>query len=419
MSQPLDKPFDIPKRLVWKAYEKVRANQGAAGVDRQSLAAFESDLRNNLYKIWNRMSSGTYFPPSVLAVEVPKAGGGTRVLGVPTVADRVAQTVAAMVLQPRTESIFHRDSYGYRPGCSALDAVAICRRRCWQKDWVIDVDVARFFDSVPWDLVVKAVAANITTEQRWVALYVRRWLAAPIQQPDGTLLERDRGTAQGSAISPVLANLFLHYAFDMWLEREFPAVVFERYADDAVVHCATQRQARQVLAALVERMVEVGLRVHPDKTRIVYCRDSRRRGSFECVSFTFLGFTFRPRKALYPDGKAFTSFLPAVSAGALKTMGRRVRSWRIHLRVRDNLGQLAGWINPIVAGWMNYYGRYYRSQLYPFLRRINTYLVRWARKKYKRLRSFKRRRAWWTGLLDREPGLFRHWAWEREFSWGG
>lgn len=334
-------------------------------------------------------------------------------------ADRVAQTVAAMVLQPRTESIFHRDSYGYRPGCSALDAVAICRRRCWQKDWVIDVDVARFFDSVPWDLVVKAVAANITTEQRWVALYVRRWLAAPIQQPDGTLLERDRGTPQGSAISPVLANLFLHYAFDMWLEREFPAVVFERYADDAVVHCATQRQARQVLAALVERMVEVGLRLHPDKTRIVYCRDSRRRGSFECVSFTFLGFTFRPRKALYPDGKAFTSFLPAVSAGALKTMGRRVRSWRIHLRVRDNLGQLAGWINPIVAGWMNYYGRYYRSQLYPFLRRINTYLVRWARKKYKRLRSFKRRRAWWTGLLDREPGLFRHWAWEREFSWGG
>lgn len=419
MSQPLDKPFDIPKRLVWKAYEKVRANQGAAGVDRQSLAAFESDLRNNLYKIWNRMSSGSYFPPSVLAVEIPKAGGGTRVLGVPTVADRVAQTVAAMVLQPRTESIFHRDSYGYRPGCSALDAVAICRRRCWQKDWVIDVDVARFFDSVPWDLVVKAVAANITTEQRWVALYVRRWLAAPIQQPDGTLLERDRGTPQGSAISPVLANLFLHYAFDMWLEREFPAVVFERYADDAVVHCATQRQARQVLAALVERMVEVGLRLHPDKTRIVYCRDSRRRGSFECVSFTFLGFTFRPRKALYPDGKAFTSFLPAVSAGALKTMGRRVRSWRIHLRVRDNLGQLAGWVNPIVAGWMNYYGRYYRSQLYPFLRRINTYLVRWARKKYKRLRSFKRRRAWWTGLLDREPGLFRHWAWEREFSWGG
>jgi RNA-directed DNA polymerase len=252
-----------------------------------------------------------------------------------------------------------------------------------------------------------------------VLLYVKRWLAAPIQQPDGTLVERDRGTPQGSAVSPVLANLFMHYAFDTWLEREFPTVEFERYADDAVVHCATERQAREVLAALVERMEQVGLRLHPDKTKIVYCKDSRRRGSFEHISFTFLGYTFRPRKARYPDGRAFTSFLPAVSAEALKATGRRVRSWRIHMRVRDDLGELADWLNPVVAGWMNYYGRFYRSQLYPFLRRINTYLVRWARKKYKRLRSFKRRRAWWTGLLDREPGLFKHWAWEREFSWGG
>lgn len=421
LSEPQDKPFAIPKRLVWEAYERVRANRGVAGVDRQSIDEFESDLRNNLYKIWNRMSSGTYFPPPVMAVEIPKTGssGGTRVLGVPTVADRVVQTVAAMTLEPRTESIFHRDSYGYRLRRSALDAVATCRKRCWKKDWVIDLDVAKFFDSVPWDLMVKAVAANITTEQRWVLLYVKRWLAAPIQQSDGTLAERNRGTPQGSAISPVLANLFMHYAFDTWLEREFPAVEFERYADDAVVHCATERQARQVLAALAERMEEVGLGLHPDKTKIVYCKDSRRRGSNELTSFTFLGYTFRPRKARYPDGKAFTSFLPAVSAQALKAMGRRVRSWRIHMRVRDDLDELAEWINPIVAGWMNYYGRFYRSQLYPFLRRINTYLVRWARKKYKRLRSFKRRRAWWTGLLDREPGLFKHWAWERQFSWRG
>lgn len=421
MSEPQDKPFDIPKRLVWEAYERVRANRGAAGVDSKSLEDFESDLKNNLYTIWNRMSSGSYFPPPVMAVEIPKSGGGggVRVLGVPTVADKVAQTVAAMTLEVRTEAIFHDDSYGYRPRRSALEAVATCRTRCWKKDWVIDLDMEKFFDSVPWDLMVKAVAANITTEQRWVLLYVKRWLAAPMQQPDGTRAERDRGTPQGSAVSPVLANLFLHYAFDLWLEREFPAVEFERYADDAVVHCATERQARQVLAALVERMDEVGLRLHPDKTKIVYCKDSRRRGSYELTSFTFLGYTFRPRKAKYPDGKAFTSFLPAVSAQALKAMGRRVRSWRIHMRVKDDLDELAEWINPIVAGWMNYYGRFYRSQLYPFLRRINTYLVRWARKKYKRLRSFKRRRAWWTGLLDREPGLFKHWAWERQFSWGG
>jgi len=202
VSEPQDKPFSIPKRLVWEAYERVKANKGAAGVDRQSIEDFETDLRNNLYKIWNRMSSGTYFPHPVMAVEIPKPnGGGTRILGVPTVADRVAQTVAAMTLEPRTESIFHDDSYGYRPRRSALDAVAKCRERCWRKDWVIDLDVAKFFDSVPWDLMVKAVEANITTDQRWVLLYVKRWLAAPIQLPDGTLAERDGGTPQGSAIS--------------------------------------------------------------------------------------------------------------------------------------------------------------------------------------------------------------------------
>jgi RNA-directed DNA polymerase len=234
-----------------------------------------------------------------MAVEIPKSGGGggTRILGVPTVADRVAQTVAAMALETRTEAIFHDDSYGYRPRRSALDAVARCRERCWKKAWVIDLDVAKFFDSVPWDLMVKAVQANISTDQKWVLLYVKRWLAAPIQQPDGTLVERDRGTPQGSAVSPVLANLFMHYAFDSWMEREFPAVEFERYADDAVVHCATERQAREVLAALTERMKEVGLRLHPDKTKIVYCKDSRRRGSYEHTTFTFLGYTFRPRKA--------------------------------------------------------------------------------------------------------------------------
>jgi RNA-directed DNA polymerase len=421
MSEPQDKPFDIPKRLVWEAYGRVKANKGAAGVDGESIEAFEADLRNNLFKIWNRMSSGTYFPPAVMAVEIPKtgSGGGTRMLGVPTVADRVAQTVAALALEPRTESIFHDDSYGYRPRRSALDAVAKCRERCWKKDWVIDLDVAKFFDSVPWDLMVKAVQANITTDQRWVLLYVKRWLAAPIQQPDGTVVERHRGTPQGSAVSPVLANLFMHYAFDTWLEREFPTVEFERYADDAVVHCVTERQARQVLAALAMRMEQVGLRLHPDKTKIVYCRDSKRRGSFERISFTFLGYTFCPRKAVYPDGKAFTAFLPAVSAEALKAMGRRIRSWRIHMRGRDDLDELARWINPIVTGWMTYYGRFYRSELLPLLRHVNTYLARWARKKYKRLRSLKRFKAWWIRILDRDPGLFRHWAWESQFLWKG
>ena len=269
MSGPEGKPFDIPKRLVWQAWKRVAVNGGAPGADGVTIEDFKADLGNNLYKIWNRMSSGTYFPPPVRAVEIPKSSGGTRLLGVPTVGDRVAQTVAALALEPRTEAIFHDDSYGYRRERGALDAVAKCRERCWERDWVVDLDVRKFFDSVPWDLMVKAVQANTMHEQRWIVLYVRRWLAAPIVMPDGRTQARDKGTPQGSAVSPVLANLFMHYAFDTWLEREFPAVKFERYADDAVVHCATERQAKEVLAALGKRMAEVGLQLHPDKTRIV------------------------------------------------------------------------------------------------------------------------------------------------------
>jgi len=275
-----EKPFDISKWDVWEAYRKVKANKGAPGVDGCTIEEFESDLQGNLYKIWNRMSSGSYFPPPVKAVEIPKShGGGVRVLGVPTVADRVAQTVVAAHLEKRVEPVFHPDSYGYRPNRSALDAVAACRQRCWHKNWVIDLDVAKFFDSVPWDLIIKAVEAH--TDAPWVLLYVKRWLAAPLQRPDGALQTREKGTPQGSSVSPVLANLFMHYAFDTWLSREYPTVEFERYADDAVVHCSTERQAREVLAAIGDRMAEVGLQLHPAKTKIVYCADGKRRGGYD------------------------------------------------------------------------------------------------------------------------------------------
>jgi RNA-directed DNA polymerase len=414
MSSLKNKPFVIAKQLVWEAWLRVRKNKGAAGVDGRSIADFEADLRNNLYKIWNRMSSGTYFPPPVLAVEIPKPhGGGTRVLGVPTVADRVAQTVVALQLEPRTESIFHEDSYGYRPGRSPLMAVKKCRERCWTKSWVLDLDVQKFFDSVDHDLMIKAVAAN--TDQKWVVLYVKRWLRAPLQLPDGTVSARDRGTPQGSAVSPVLANLFMHYAFDSWLEREFPTVEFERFADDAVVHCVTERQAREVWAALAERMGQVGLRLHPDKTKLVYCKDGGRPMRFGETSFTFLGYTFRPRLMKSKAGAWRVTFQPAMSPAALKDKGKEVRRWRLHRHMYEELAELAEWVNPIVGGWMNYYGAFRKSEMYRLLRRVNTYLMRWAANKYKRLRSFKRRKAWWDGLVRRQPDLFVHWKWVRTF----
>ena len=358
----------------------------------------------------HRMSSGSYFPPPVRAVEIPKPhGGGTRVLGVPTIADRIAQTVVAGRLQEKVEPIFHPDSYGYRPGRSALDAVGACRTRCWKYDWVIDLDVQKFFDSVSWDLVVKAVAVH--TDLPWVLLYVKRWLAAPIQLPDGALAQRDRGTPQGSAISPVLANLFLHYAFDAWMARNFPDVPFERFADDAVVHCTSQQHAEQVRAAIEDRMVEVGLRLHPDKTRIVYCQDANRRDAAEHTSFTFLGYTFRARRAHNKNGVVFTSFLPAVSKDALKKMGQEVRRWRVHRRTDLDFAGLARMINPVVRGWMNYYGAFYRSALYPLLARINAYLMRWLRNKYKRLRGRKKAQRAWAEAVATRPRYFAHWVW--------
>jgi RNA-directed DNA polymerase len=404
------KPFEISKWAVREAWETVKANKGAPGVDGVTIEAFEADLGNNLYKVWNRMSSGSYFPPPVRAVEIPKPhGGGTRMLGIPTVADRVAQTVVAEELKSKTEAVFHEDSYGYRPGRSGLDAVGVCRQRCWKTDWVIDLDIQKFFDSVSWDLMLKAVVVN--TDLPWVMLYVRRWLQAPVALPDGTLAQRDRGTSQGSPVSPVLANLFLHYAFDMWMAREFPTVRFERYVDDAVVHCVSERQAHRVLAALHDRMVAVGLRLHPDKTRIVYCKDGKRRGEYAHTSFTFLGFTFRPRGVRDKNGSMFVSFLPAISRDALTKIGREVRSWRLHRRIGSSFADLARWVNPRVRGWMNYYGAFYRSALYALLTRINAYLMRWVRNKYRRFHGRREFHQAWTRVVTHYPRFFAHWQW--------
>lgn len=409
------KPFDVGKREVWDAYEQVKANKGGPGVDGVTMEVFEEDLKNNLYKIWNRMSSGSYFPPPVKAVEIAKShGGGTRVLGVPTIADRVAQTVVARRLEARVEPVFHPDSYGYRPRRSALDAVGACRQRCWRYDWVIDLDIQKFFDSVDHALLVKAVAKH--ADVPWIVLYVGRWLVAPLQLADGTLQERDRGTPQGSAVSPVLANLFMHYAFDMWMVREFPGNLFERYADDVVVHCVSLEQAERLVQAIAARMEVVGLRLHPDKTKIVYCGNRGRRATYEHTAFTFLGYTFRRRGARNErDQVTFTAFTPAISKDALKKISGTVRRWRLGRRTSLTLADIARWMNPIVRGWMQYYGRFNRSALYPLLQRINAYLVRFLRNKFKRVRSFKKAHAGWQRIISQYPRAFAHWAWINTF----
>ena len=407
--RPSGKSFGISKHEVMAAWEKVRANKGAPGVDEVSLGEFAARLEDNLYKAWNRMSSGTYFPPPVKAVEIPKADGGTRMLGVPSVADRVAQTVVAARIGAAVEPVFHADSYGYRPRRSALDAVEKCRERCWRHDWVIDLDVSKFFDSVPWDKVLSAVERHVALP--WVLLYVRRWLAAPVMMPDGSLVQRDRGTPQGSAVSPVLANLFMHYAFDLWMAREFPDCPWERYADDAVVHCSSQARARRVLAALEQRMEQVGLRLHPDKTRIVYCQDDNRKGPHDGpVSFDFLGFTFRARSMSGKRGR-FNGFSPAASGKALAKMSETVRSWQLHRHVNISWEQLTQWISPVIRGWMGYYGRFYRSALYSLLSRINNRIMEWLRAKYRRLRAFKVMWKAWERVTALYPQALPHWQW--------
>ena len=403
------KPFDIPKREVWEAYKRVRANQGAAGVDGQTIADFEADLSNNLYKLWNRLSSGSYFPPPVRRVDIPKGDGRTRPLGIPTVSDRIAQMVVKRYLEPLVEPCFHPDSYGYRPGKSALDAVGKARQRCWRHPWVLDLDIKAFFDSIERDLLMRAVRCH--TSCGWVLLYIERWLQAPVQMPDGSVVVRERGTPQGGVVSPLLANLFLHYAFDMWMRRNHPDIPFERYADDAICHCESEEQAAALRQSLESRFAECGLTLHPEKTKIVYCKDDDRRQDYPSHKFDFLGYTFRPRLSRRRGDRIGVSFSPAVSGQALKAIRQTVRRWTLHERSDKSLDDLARMFNDPIRGWINYYGRYYKSALYPTLRHIDSILARWAHRKFKSMRRHRRRsRHWLERIARRQPGLFAHWG---------
>jgi group II intron reverse transcriptase/maturase len=402
------KPFQIPKREVWEAFKRVKANHGAAGVGGQTVEAFEASLSGNLYKVWNRMASGSYMPSPVRRVDIPKATGGTRPLGIPTVADRVAQEVVRRYLEPRLEPVFHADSYGYRPGRSAIDAIRLARQRCWRSDWVLDIDIKSFFDSIDHELMLKAVRHH--TDAPWVLLYVERWLKAPVMLDDGTLVTRDRGTPQGGVISPLLANLFLHYAFDMWLARTMPGIAFERYADDIICHCRSEGQARALWKMVERRFADCGLQLHPQKTKLVYCKDTNRRADHDSVTFDFLGYTFRPRLAKWRGDLYGVSFLPGASQNALKAIRRAVRRWGLQRRSDKGLVDLARMFNPYIRGWVGYFSRFYKSALYPTLRLIDKHILRWVSRKFKRFRQRPRgARAWLARVIRSNPGLFAHW----------
>jgi RNA-directed DNA polymerase len=403
------KPFTIPKRLVHDAWKAVKANAGSAGVDQETIDEFESDLKNNLHRIWNRMSSGSYFPAPVKAVAIPKKNGGERILGVPTVADRVAQMVVKLVLEPALEPIFLPDSYGYRPEKSALDAIGATRTRCWRYDWVLEFDIKGLFDNISHTLLLRALEKH--TECKWVKLYIRRWLTAPLQRADGTLVDRTKGTPQGGVISPVLANLFLHYAFDVWMTRTFRGVPWCRYADDGLVHCRTEAQALAIKAALQARLAECGLELHPEKTQIVYCKDANRKGKYPNTKFDFLGYTFRGRGARErKTDLLFLSFSPAVSAKALKAMRQETRRQNFRNRSDLSLADISRLYNPVLRGWVGYFGRYYPSALAPTFRHFNKVLVAWAMRKYKRLARHKERASLFVQhIAKREPHLFVHW----------
>ena len=411
------KPFVISKQLVWEAYRRVKANRGAAGIDAETIGDFDLNRDRNLYRIWNRMSSGSYFPPAVKGVAIPKKSGGTRMLGVPTVGDRIAQTVVTLVLEPLLEPVFHADSYGYRPGRSAHDALAVTRKRCWQRDWVLEYDIRGLFDNIDHQLLLKALRHHC--DERWVLLHVERWLTVPIVGKDGQATARTVGTPQGGPLSPILANLFLHYALDHWLVRHHPDIPFCRYADDGILHCRSEVEAVRMREQLAARLQDCGLEMHPEKTRIVYCKDSRRTKNYEHIQFDFLGYTFRPRRVVDRQGRIRTGFTPAVSRQSMTAMRQSLRHCRLQLRSELSPEQLAARLAPRVRGWMAYYCRFRGSEFQPVAEYIDRLIVRWAMRKYKRLRGHKTRAFAWLDRVKRNrPTLFSHWCGSGSFVVG-
>lgn len=401
------KPYDIPKSLIYEAYQRVKANKGSAGVDAQSLQDFEQNLNSNLYKLWNRMSSGSYFPQAVKRVEIPKADGRIRPLGIPTVADRIAQMAVKMLIEPELEQHFHPDSYGYRPGKSAHQAIARVREWCWQRPWVLDMDIKGFFDAIDHDLLLLGVDKHV--HEPWQRLYIRRWLQAPVQHPDGAVEHREQGTPQGGVISPLLANLFLHYVFDIWVEKHCSEIRFVRYADDIICHCRSEEDAQELHATLANRFTQCGLTLHPEKTKIVYCKSWKYTEDYERISFDFLGFTFRPRLVKCRSGKLLVSFVPAISQKAAKRIRAEINGWPWRSWVQGEIRDIVRFSQSKLRGWMGYYGQFGRGLAVHTLFHFDQKLSVWAKRKYKAIKTKAQAVQRVLAFQGRNPGLVAHW----------
>ena len=404
------KSIPVSKEQVWLAYKKVKSNQGGAGVDQISMEEFDANRSKHLYKLWNRLASGSYFPPPVKEVEIPKKDGKVRKLGIPTIADRVAQMVVKEYLEARFEKIFSPNSYGYRPDRNAHQALEKVRQNCRKTDWVIDLDIKGFFDNIDHERLMLAVQKHVP--EKWCLLYIQRWLTMPVQTKSGELIQKQgKGTPQGGVISPLLANLFLHYAMDKWLEQNHPNVEYVRYADDAILHCRTKTEAEQTLAALDERMKACGLELHPEKTKQVYCRDYRRQDTYETVKFDFLGYSFQPRSTKSKQtGKLFLGFDCAISISSKKRIADKLEDLKIDRLNFKSIVGVALYLEPFIRGWINYYGKYRITELKPVFLLLRQRLVWWARKRYKRYKTNMVKAYRWLDRVQKQfPNLFYQW----------